>query len=184
MQNLYSPPPSSIARGDNALGPQAGVQAKQVWTNTERDSRPIASMMRAPNLWRLCVYGENVLVELSWGTSAQKKLTGLQTPIRITVPGSLDVYAQPVLGQDEAASCQVSITPVSSGTSDSDCRKLVTDAGSFEVDASRFVALEASVVRVGPLSNSIVVTLAALQSVSLVAGSALTSGGGYLEFEP
>ncbi len=178
-----SPPPSHIAPGNNDLGPQAGSQSKQTWGSTEHDSRPLCSVMRAPHLWRLTVYGSNVKVLICYGTSANKRLVDIITPIRVTLPGSVDVYAETIVGElGSGGHAEVTLTPVTSGCCDSECRKLV-QPGVLDDDAARFVALEASVVQVGGVTG-IAVTLAALQEVSLINGSTLTSGAGFLEFEP
>lgn len=182
--NPNSPPPGSWAPGDNALGVQHAVQAKQAWAAGETDIRPVASAIRAQNLWRLTVLGNNVLVRISYGTSAAKILQNIRTPIRVTLPGSVDVYAQPLNlgGEQAAASVQVTLTPVTSGCCESDCRKIITAGGGLllEDDAVRYVALAASVVALD-LTN---VNVPVLQSVSLVSGAVLVSGTGYLEFSP
>lgn len=180
-----SAPPSSWAPGNNDLGPTAGVQSSQEWTSTQSDSRPILSMMRAPHLWRVTVYGSNVKLTICYGTSKNKRLVDILTPCRVVLPGSVDIYAAPIIGDlGSAGSAHVTCTPVTSGSSDSECRKFAV-VGAIEDDAVRFVALEASHVRVGNLNEpNITVAVAALQSVSLVAGSALIDGGGFLEFEP
>ncbi len=136
--------------------------------------------------WRVTVLGTNVSIDISYGTSSNLRIVGLRPPIRVTLPGSCDVYAQPI-PQDAptAADCEVTCIPVTSGCCDSECRKIVT-GGIDPLDplGCRFVALENSSVRVGPVGASIVVALTALQEVSLIAGSALVSGGGFLEYEP
>jgi hypothetical protein len=139
--------------------------------------------MRAHSLWRLTVLGTNVRVLISYGTSGNKVLVDLLTPVRVTLPGSVDVYAQPLNfgGEQTAAHVEVTLTPVSSGCCDSQCRKVVAGPNlDLDDDACRYVALSASVVAI-ELTN---VNVAVLQSISLVAGATLVSGTGYLEFEP
>ena len=183
----HSPPPSNWAPGNNDLGPQAAIQGKRSWTATEDQTKSegMLSAMRAPHLWRVTVLGQNVTVDITYGTSSAIVMRGLQVPVRITVPGSCDVYALPIPHDaPQTADVEVTCTPVTSGCCDSVCHTFITGAQNLDPLAVRFVALEASVVRVGPGDNHINVTLAALQEVSLVPGSALTSGGGFLEFEP
>lgn len=183
MQLPGSPPPSNWAPGNNDLGPQAGEQSSQVWLPRDApDVRPVLSVMRAPHLWRITAFGTNVKLRISYGTSANKLLVDILTPCRITLPGSVDIYAQPaVIGElGNAADVKVTLTPVTSGCCDSQCRKVVRFGDVLDPDAARFVALENS----GVTINGIAVALTTLQSVSLVAGSVLTSGGGFLEFEP
>jgi hypothetical protein len=186
-----SPAPGSYPQGVPNNGKYAGIQATAVWALGEvRDNRPICSQIKAEHLWRLTVLGENVLVDISYGTLANKRIIGLRTPVRITVPGSLDVYARAVIqnGILVPAHVEVTCTPVTSGGGDAQCRQYVGNIAAttpLDPDACRFVALEASTLRVGPADGtSITVTLAALQAVSLIAGSALLTGGGFVEFEP
>ncbi len=178
-----SAPPARDAYGSNDLGPQVGTQSSQVWQpHDPPDSRPVLSVMRAPHLWRVTALGTNVKLLISYGTSANKRLVDILTPCRITLPGSVDIYAQPaVIGElGNAADVKVTLTPVTSGCCESECRKVVRFGDVLDVDAVRFVALENS----GVTINGIAVALTTLQSVSLIAGSVLTSGAGFLEFEP
>ena len=187
MQNgPGSPAPGSYPSGVPTVGPEVALQAKQHWNPGEVDSRPLLSCTKNGLMpWRVTVLGSNVSVDISYGTSSNVILRGLRTPIRVTLPGSCDVYAQPIVHDAPAAAdALVTCIPVTSGCCDSECRKVITGAQAIDPYAVRFVALEASIVRVGPADDFISVTLAALQEVSLIAGSALTSGGGFLEYEP
>jgi hypothetical protein len=139
--------------------------------------------MRAPSLWRLTLHGENVYFRISWGTSANHVIDNVQPPSRFSVPGSCDVYARPIDSQ-LPAHAECTLTPATSGSAAELRSRLVGNALPIPAEAVRFVALQASVVRVGPAALSTVVNLIALQSVLLVAGSLLTSGGGFLEYEP
>jgi hypothetical protein len=182
-----SPAPGSYPSGVPNNGPAAATQAKQSWLATESDDRPVLSCTKHGLMpWRVTVLGENVTVDISYGTSSNIIMRGLLTPIRVTLPGSVDVYARPRTHEISLpAHVEVTCIPVTSGCCDSECRKVVSgNAVNLDPLAVRFVALEASVVRVGPADTAISVTLATLQEVSLVAGSALTSGGGFLEYEP
>lgn len=183
-----SPPPRTWAPGNNDLGPQAAIQGKRNWTAAEDQSKSegILSAMRAPHLWRVSVLGVNVTVDITYGTSSAIVMKRLQVPVRVTLPGSCEVYATPIQHDEaEAAHAEVTCTPATSGCCDSVCRSLVTAPLALDPLGVRFVALEASTVRVGPADLApIIVTLAALQEVDLVPGSALTAGGGFLEFEP
>ncbi len=186
-----SPPPRTWAPGNNDLGPQAAIQSKRSWTAAEDQSKPedVLSAMRAPHLWRVSVVGQNVTVQITYGTSSAIVLRNLSLPIRVTLPGSCEVSATPI-PHDAAqpADVEVTCTPATSGCCDSICRSFINTAitGAQNADplAVRFVALEASTLRVGPGDNHINVTLAALQAVDLVPGSAILTGGGFLEFEP
>ncbi len=187
MQNgPGSSAPGSYPSGVPTVGPEAAFQSKEEWLPGQLDSRPVLSATKIGLMpWRVTVLGENVSIDISYGTSGNLRLVGLRPPIRVTLPGSCDVYAQPI-PQDAptAAFCKVTCIPVTSGCCESECRKLVTAAAALDVLACRFVALEASSVRVGPVGASILVALNTLDKVSLIAGSALVSGGGFLEYEP
>lgn len=188
MQNgPHSPPPNTWAPGHNDLGPQAAIQSKRSWTATEDQSKsePVLSAMRAPHLWRVTVLGQNVTVDISYGTSSNLLMAGLSVPIRVTLPGSCDVYAKPIPHDaQQIADVEVTCTPVTSGCCDSICRSFVKAPLGLDPLAARFVALEASIVQVGYGDNHITVTLAALQAVPLTPASTLLTGGGFLEFEP
>ncbi len=186
-----SPPPRTWAPGNNDLGPQAAIQSKRSWTAAEDQSKPedILSAMRAPHLWRVSVVGQNVTVQITYGTSSAIVLRNLSLPIRITVPGSCEVSVTPIQHDvAQAADAEVTCTPATSGCCDSICRSFINIplSGVVQADplAVRFVALTASTLRVGPGDNHFNVTLAALESVDLVPGSAILTGGGFLEFEP
>ncbi len=168
------------------MGPSEALQSSEVWTALQSDERPILSATKHGLMpWRVTVLGENVAIRLSFGTLANVTIKNLRPPIRVTLPGSCDVYAKPLDHEIRLpASAKVTAIQVTSGCCDSECRTLITDAQALDPLAVRFVALAASVVRVGPADDFVSVTLAALQEVSLIAGSALTSGAGFLEFEP
>lgn len=178
-----SPAPSQWAPGSNDLGPQAATQARQMWAAGETDDRPVLSALRAPSLWRVTLHGENVYFRVSWATSANHVVEHIQPPSRFVVPGSVDVYAVPI-DPSLPAHAEVTCTPATSGSAAVLRSRLAGAALPISPEASRFVALQASVVQVGPTGLSTSVNLTALQAVLLVAGSVLTSGGGYLEYEP
>jgi len=181
-----SPAPGSYPSGVPSVGPEAALQSKQTWLPGETDSRPLLSATKFGLMpWRVTVLGQNVSVDISYGTSSNLRLVDLRPPIRVTLPGSCDVYAR-ALPNDvpTAANCEVTCIPVTSGCCESECRKLIFGAQALDPLACRFVALDAASVRVGPVGASVTVALVALQAVSLIAGSALVSGDGFLEYEP
>ena len=182
-----SPPPGSYGPGNNDLGPQAGVQAKADWpASGQRDERQLISAMRAPNMWRVTLHGQNVTFRVSWGTSSNIVVANIRPPARFVVPGSCDVYAKPITTDPLlAAHAEVTLTPATSGGDAVMRAHVAGNVVALDPNAARFVALVASVVSVGPPDVVIApVNLTPLQSVLLVAGSTLTSGGGYMEFEP
>lgn len=180
-----SPAPSNHADGGNALGPTVGYQSKQAWSLTETDERPLLSAMRAPHLWRVTLHGENVTFRVSWGTSGNIVVAGVQAPARFCVPGSVDVYARPNrYGAQLLCHAEITCTPATSGGPA--VMRAGTGMGPVPLDpnAARFVAVVASVVAVGPGFSAQSVNLNPNESVMLTAGSLLTSGAGYMEFEP
>jgi hypothetical protein len=183
--NPGSSAPASVYPGALTLGATAGIQSKQRWTASESDERPLLSAMRAPNLWRVTIHGENVRFRVSWGTSGNIVVAELIPPGRFVVPGAVDVYAQPLeLPEPLPAHAEITLTPATSGCT-AVMRSLVFgNVVPFDPNAVRFTALAASVVQVGSGGSALNVNLLANQSVMLVSGSTLTSGGGYQEFDP
>lgn len=187
MQNgPGSSAPGSYPSGVPNVGPDQALQSKETWLPGQTDERPILSATKNGLMpWRVTVLGKNIEIRISYGTSSNFTISGLRPPVRVTLPGSCDVYAKPLVHEGVlAAEAGVSAIQVTSGCCDSECRKKISGAQVIEDQAVRFVALEDSVVRVGPFDDFISVSLTTLQEVSLIAGSALTSGGGFLEFEP
>lgn len=175
-----SPSPWNVAPGNNELGPTYGNQSKESWLIGQVDSRPILdSNFRPPALWRATAFGENVTLTVRYGPKCTKVLTGLQPPLRAVFPGLVQIEAVPV-DPSLPAHAECTLTMVSSGLGESDCRKLVTVAGAFSPDATRFRATVASIVSIGGIVNC---SLAVAQSIPLIAGSSLTSGAGFLEFD-
>ena len=179
-----SAPPSSVYPGGSNLGPQAGHQAKQSWRAGETDERPLLSVMRAPQLWRITLHGENVKFRVSFGTSSNIVIQDIQAPARFVVAGACDIYAKPASFYEEptAAHAEVTCTPATSGASAN--MRALAGPGALDPNGARFVALVASVVGVGPGLTTQNVNLNPTESVPLTAGSTLVSGVGFLEFEP
>jgi hypothetical protein len=162
------------------MGPKHGQQSKQAWAAGQTDGRPLVdSSFRAPMLWRVTAFGQNVTFTVDYGTNATKRITGIRPPLRAVFPGLVQVTAVP-LSADFAAHAECTLTMVSSGLNPADCRRLAA-VGALDPDATRYVALTASVVNVAGL---VACNVAATQSIPLVAGSSLTSGDGFLEFDP
>lgn len=145
------------------------------------------SLMRAPSLWRVTLHGEAVLFRVSYGTSGNITIKDVMAPARFVVPGSCDVYAYPYRPYEDGAPtshAEVTATPATSGSA---ALLRVHRFGlvvPLDPNAARFVALVNSVVVVGPGLAAQSVNLLPLESVLLTSGSVLTSGDGYLEFEP
>jgi len=172
-------PGSAIPLGQplsQAAGPTYGEQSSQDWLVGQSDDRPVLDLPRAVFLWRVTVLGENVLVDVEYGTKANKRIVNLATPFQLTVPGQCNVSARP-LDPQAAASVRVTATPATAG--DSSARRIVVGpALALDPDATSFRALTASTVTI----RGIAVAVPVLGVVALVAGSVLTAGSGYLEF--
>jgi hypothetical protein len=157
-----------------------GTQQKAVWLPGARlDAREVLDLKKPEALWRVSVFGR-VLVRINYGTLAARQISNLRTPIVITVPGQCTVTAQPL--DDEGTICIVTATQATAGAR-SIARQLVgTTAPTdllFDEGAVDFFALTASSL---VISGS-VVAVPALSVVPLVAGSRLTNGSGFVEYE-
>lgn len=172
-----SPPPNLPVPPSVPAGYVYGTQSKQVWNPGERDTRPMCDLQRASHSWRVCVYGENVRVTVRYGTLATKVIENLRTPVQITVPGQCNVEVTAVA---DGAHAEITATASTSGRLDG-ARQLVTGPNlALHPDATRFFATGPSTIA---LPSGPAVVLAALQELPLVAGSTLTAGDGYLEFD-
>lgn len=177
-----SPAPWSGAPDPDNRGPQYGQQARWTWGVSETGPvQVLAGAMRADSLWRVTVRGKSIKCDIQYGTSSQRRINGLLAPLVIFVPGAFDLYVGPegINGQD--AEAIVSVTPVSnSGIA---CARRIVAGGPFALnpDAKSYFALTDSVVSIH--GGTAVVPVPALSSIPLVAGSSLTSGTGYEEYE-
>lgn len=177
----WDPGPSRSGFPQHDVGKRHGFQADHKWPAVgQREQRQLLSAELAVRLWRVTVTGVNVTVTLRYGTQASLVLSGLRPPLRIVVPGQVELYATPDT-PDVYAEAQATLTPVSSGLGEQDCRYLITGAQDIPANAVRFRATAASVVSIGGLSNCV---LASTQAIPLIERSTLVSGSGYLEFDP
>ena len=157
-----------------------GTQQKAVWVAGHRlDERQIIDLRKCDALWRISVFGR-VLLRLNYGTQATRQLANLRAPLVITVPGQVTVTAQPL--DDLGTICTVTATQASAGAR-SICRQLVGTTAPTNLDlhedAVAFFALTASSL----IISGSVVAVPALAVVPLVAGSVLTDGSGFVEYE-
>jgi hypothetical protein len=163
------------------VGVRHGFQASERWPAAgQREQRQLLSAELAVCLWRVTVIGSNVTVSLRYGTKASLVLEGLQPPLRIVVPGLVELYATPVT-PDVDAEAHATLTPAHSGIGEADARIFITGAQNIPANAVRFRATAASTVSIGGLSACV---LTATQVIPLIEGSSLTAGSGYLEFDP
>jgi hypothetical protein len=168
-------PPAS--REDNT-GKSHGIQMFPKWKPGEIQKKGVVDDLRALHLWRLVIVGGAAMrVDIKWGTEKTFTLMGLSLPLRCTVPGQLTVDAYPVVAQETEQSVQATLTPATSGGLIELRRPAVV--GAFDDRAFGYFALTASVLNI----RGVVTAVAALQRVPLLAGSSLTSGDGYEEFD-
>jgi hypothetical protein len=147
-----------------------------------RPQSPIEEVL-AQNLWRVTVFGpENMTADLLYGTKANLRVSGLALPFRASVPGQVQVICKPVSAHDdEKLEVRASATPATSGGLIELC-SIITRGGAdvpFDPLAFRFTALTACTLTI----RGTAVVVPALSSVRLVAGSVLTAGTGYQEFD-
>ncbi len=166
------PPPPGDA------GPQYGTQAFYEWAPGEVDERGILDCRKSGSLWRVSVFG-NLLVSINYGTSHNREILELQAPVVITLPGQVNVRVKP--RDDQGTTGVVTLTQATAGAL-SQARKFVDRGGAdvtLDGGACRYVALTASTLTI----SGAAVVVPALATVPLVAGSVLTAGSGFQEFE-
>jgi len=168
-----APPPT---RGD--MGEVYGITQFERWVVGKSEERQVLDVTRADALWRLSIFGE-LLVQVDYGTTRKRTIQNLRAPVVITVPGQVTVRAKPYDSAHAAAvDCVVTLTQATAGAL-SQARKAATGPVALDAGAVRFVALDACALTI----SGVAVSLAASQTVPLVAGSTLTSGSGFQEFE-
>jgi len=159
-------------------GKSHGIQLFPKWAPGETKKKGLVDDLRAANLWRLVIVGGSAMrVDIKFGTEKTITLTGLSLPLRCSVPGQLTVEAYPFEAQDTEQSVRATLTPATSGGLIEMRRPAAV--GAFADEAFAYFALTASVLNI----RGIVTAVAALQRVPLLAGSSLTSGDGYEEFD-
>jgi hypothetical protein len=178
-----------------------GTQSRVIWAPGETDPRGVCDALKAPSLWRFSAFGR-VLITISYGTQATREVVQLRTPLVITVPGQFSATATPF--DADGATCSVTLTAATAGTR-SVARRFVSTAPStvaptvemqplpnngnrwhgtgksvaLDDDATFFYPLTCSTLTIAGVD----VHASAFQLVPLVAGSILTSGSGFQEFE-
>lgn len=161
------------------LGKAHGIQLYPKWAPGQTDKKGIVDDLLAANLWRLVIVGgEAMRVDITYGTGKTITLRGLSLPLRCSVPGQLSVEAYPFEAQETQQSVRATLTPATSGGL-IEMRRPIVGAATFADEAFAYLALTASVLNI----RGVVTAMAALQRVPLLAGSLLTSGSGYEEFD-
>lgn len=159
-------------------GKSHGIQLFPKWKPGETQKKGLVDNLRAANLWRLVIVGgEAMRVDIKFGTEKTITLMGLSLPLRCSVPGQLTVEAYPVSAQETEQSVRATLTPATSGGL-IELRRVAV-VGAFAEEAFSYFALTASVLNI----RGVVTAVAALDRVPLLAGSSLTSGDGYEEFD-
>ena len=183
-QDPRNSPPALPPPSQGSVGYVHGLQSSETWQAGEHDSRSILDMVLSPHVWRVSVFASQwVRLDLVYGTRRTIKLVGMFAPAVFYVPGQCVVYAEPSDsggGVFPAAFAYCSATPVNSAGTPQ-LRSHVTGAQPISDHAVRFFALANSTVQLG--SGGPAVALTQGQTLPLIAGSSLTAGDGYLEFE-
>jgi hypothetical protein len=180
-RNPDSPPPAApppVGSRRDGSEPYEGIQNEQLWTASELDSRGIIDGSRKPGLYRLTLIGRNVECSIRYGTNATLLLTGVRTPVVMTIPGQVGVSAKPLGG----GGAEVSATLVRvTASSEQHCRRKRSDPGAFEPAVVSFYTLEACSITIDGTNYAAV---PAFTRVPLIQPSSLVSGSGFEEFDP
>ncbi len=175
-----SPPGQSAPRGAPVgnMGPQYGTQQSATWAPGDIKPRDLIDTLKAESLWRFSIFGA-VLVNISYGTSKNHPIVDLMAPVVMTIPGQFVATVRP--RSDAGAVAVVTLTEATAGAI-SQARKVVVRGGAdvaLDEGAVRYFALTASTLTIG----GVAAVVPANVSVPLVAGSVLTAGSGFQEFE-
>jgi len=176
-QPISGPPAQPPPRGSlGNTGVVYGTQQSTIWKPGAVDARQVCDAIKAGALWRFSAFGR-VSITIDYGTLGNRKILSLLAPVVISLPGQFTATATPI--DDQGAECRVTLTQATAGAR-SHARKLATGPVSLSDDAVSFVALDACALVIA----GVAVAVTASQIVPLVAGSVLTSGSGFQEFEP
>jgi len=184
---MYVPSPDNVSRPGQAappgapvgnMGPQYGTQQCATWLAGDTKPRQLIDSLKASHLWRFSIFGA-VSVTISYGTSKNRPIVDLLAPVVMTLPGQFTATVAPLT--DEGAIAVVTLTEATAGAI-SQARKVVVRGGAdvaLDEGAVRYFALTASTLTI----SGVAAVVPALGSVPLVAGSVLTAGSGFQEFE-
>lgn len=144
-----------IANYDTATQPYAmpprpaahyGEQREIAYRAGEAKAGQLAGCGPTSLLWRVTASGENCTFTLLWGSKAQRQLTGLRSPLAITIGGSFTLQAIPV-DPDLAMVAQSNVSVSSGGVNVA--RSLQTTAAEvLPPTGARVTALQVSTVNV------------------------------------
>jgi hypothetical protein len=178
---MFSPPPGSAVPDQlkNDTGPTYGFQQSRTIPAGDARSQPVIDEVRAEFLWRFSIFGR-VFVRVTYGTLQTRQFVDLLAPVVMTVPGQLNVEVRAVDPQSETP-FSVTVTKATGGARAIARSALDAGAGAVALsdDAAFYTALSVSTLTIAGLP----VTVAASQTVPVVAGSSLVTGTGFQEFE-
>jgi hypothetical protein len=160
------------------MGPQYGIQQSAKWAAGDVVPRQLIDVTKANALWRFSIFG-SVLVTVSYGSSKARPIADLLAPVVMTIPGQFTATVRPL--NAEGATAVVTLTEATAGAI-SQARKVVVRGGAdvaLDEGAVRYFALTASTLTI----SGVAAVVPANSSVPLVAGSVLTAGSGFQEFE-
>lgn len=178
---MFSPPPATAVPNAlaNDTGAQYGFQQSRTIPAGDDRPQPVIDEIRSEFVWRFSVFGR-VFVRVTYGTNMTRQFVDLLAPVVMTIPGQLNVEVRSVDPQFDTP-FSVTVTKATGG-----CRAIARsalDAGIGSValsdDAAFYTALSASTLTIAGLP----VSVAASQTVPVVAGSTLLTGTGFQEFE-
>jgi hypothetical protein len=170
-----APPPAALPRSGGE--PYEGTQNEQLWVAGEVDQRGIIDASRKSSLYRLTLIGRNVAATIRYGTNATLLLTGMRTPLVLTLPGQVGVSAKPLSGDGaEISATLVRVTAASAQVG----RRFRNTAGTFDPEVVAFYTLEACSITIDGHAYAAV---PAFTRVPLIQPATFVSGSGLEEFD-
>lgn len=156
-----------------------GTQVPRDWTSSETQRLTLADQRgrNEDGILLYSVWGKNVLLRVTYGTSRIVTLENLRPPFRGALIGNAHISAVKI-DQGAPASATVAVARASSASRPV-ARQLVTAAGPIDELAVSVTALDAVALNVA----GVAVALAAGESVQVIQPTTLTSGAIIAELE-
>jgi hypothetical protein len=151
-----------------------GSQSVRTWTAADVEPKDLLDAMRSEFLWRVSVQGENLVLQLVYGTQATIRLDALRLPFVGFVPGQAQLLASK-LDPAQPANARVTLTAATGGLS---TVRAVAGVGALPTNAASYTALTASTLTVAGFAG---IAVAVGATLPLVAPSIVTVGDGILE---
>jgi len=117
-----------------------GTQSREDWLAADVREKTIVDVMAAEYLWRVSVAGENLLLDLTYGTGATTRLTDLRLPFVAFVPGACNLVARKI-NPEASAFARPTLTAASGGLGV--VRQFVAAAGVLDARTRRLTAIGA-----------------------------------------